>query len=132
MGEFLRRCSGSAARRVDRIPHFGLVGLLGFRGGLLTAVVGQFDARITALLAHLSMDQGVDPRDTIPGIGRAAADVIIAETGGGMTRFATAGHSASRIGACPGMNASAGVSTPGRTRSPDLGADYFIRPIKAF
>ncbi|MEU6349282.1 hypothetical protein ABZ896_08140 [Streptomyces sp. NPDC047072] len=54
-------------------------------------------------------------------MGCAAADVIIAETGSGMTRFTTVGHLASRIGACPGMNAFVGVRTPGRIRSPRPG-----------
>jgi len=58
----------------------------------LTAVVEHLDARIAALLARLSRDQDVDRLDTIPGIGRAAAQIIIAETGGDMAQFATAGH----------------------------------------
>ncbi|MDX3620033.1 IS110 family transposase [Streptomyces europaeiscabiei] len=83
----------------------------------LTAVVEHLDARIAALLARLSRDQDVDRLDTIPGIGRAAAQIIIAETGGDMAQFATAGHLASWIGVCPGMNESAGVNKSGRTRS---------------
>jgi transposase len=51
-----------------------------------------------------------------PGIGPAAAQIIIAETGGDMARFATPGHLASWIGVCPGMNESAGVTKSGRTR----------------
>ncbi|MET7766197.1 IS110 family transposase [Streptomyces sp. NPDC005393] len=54
--------------------------------------------------------------DTIPGIGPAAAQIIIAETGGDMARFATPGHLASWIEVCPGMNESAGVTKSGRTR----------------
>ncbi|MEU6541553.1 IS110 family transposase [Streptomyces sp. NPDC047000] len=81
----------------------------------LTAVVEHLDARIAALLACLSRDQDVDRLDAIPGIGRAAARIIIAETGGDMAQFATAGHLASWIGVCPGMNESAGVNKSGRT-----------------
>nr|WP_159393893.1 transposase [Streptomyces sp. NRRL F-5755] len=54
--------------------------------------------------------------DTIPGMGPAAAQIIIAETGGDMAQFATAGHLASWTGVCPGMNESAGVARSGRTR----------------
>jgi transposase len=45
---------------------------------------------------------------TIPGVGRQAAEVIVAEIGADMTRFATPGHLASWAGLCPGHNESAG------------------------
>ena len=45
---------------------------------------------------------------TIPGIGPMTADVVIAETGGDMSRFASAAHLASWAGTAPGMNESAG------------------------
>ena len=45
---------------------------------------------------------------TIPGVGQATAEVIIAETGGDMTRFRTAAHLASWAGVCPGHHESAG------------------------
>jgi transposase len=47
---------------------------------------------------------------------RRAAEVIIAETGGDMTAFATAGHLASWAGVCPGNDESAGKRRSGRTR----------------
>jgi transposase len=53
---------------------------------------------------------------TIPGISRLTADVIIAETGGDMTVFPTAGHLASWAGTTPGHNESAGRSNSTRTR----------------
>ncbi|MFG2130676.1 transposase [Streptomyces sp. NPDC048751] len=43
----------------------------------------------------------LDLLDTIPGINRAVAEVIIAETGGDMSRFPSARHLASWAGACP-------------------------------
>jgi transposase len=52
---------------------------------------------------------------TIPGVGRQAAEVIVAEIGADMTRFATAGHLASWSGLCPGNNESAGKRRTGRT-----------------
>jgi len=52
---------------------------------------------------------------TIPGIQSRAAEVLIAETGGDMTRFPTAGHLASWAGVCPGNDESAGKRRSGRT-----------------
>jgi transposase len=52
---------------------------------------------------------------TIPGVGRQAAEVIVAEIGADMTRFATAGHLASWAGLCPGNDESAGKRRSGRT-----------------
>jgi hypothetical protein len=45
--------------------------------------------------------------------------MIIAETGGDMSRFATANHLASWAGMCPGNNESAGKQHSGRTRPGD-------------
>ncbi|MFD9336656.1 transposase [Streptomyces sp. NPDC060028] len=73
-----------------------------------------FDARIAILLTERERDP--DLLDTIPGGGHLAAEVILAETGGDMTPFATAQHLASRIGVCPGQNESARVNTSGRNR----------------
>jgi transposase len=52
----------------------------------------------------------------IPGISTLVADVIIAETGGDMARFPTAGHLASWAGTCPGSDESAGRIKSTRTR----------------
>ena len=46
--------------------------------------------------------------DTIPGVDRIGAISIVAETGGDMKRFATAGHLCSWGAMCPGQNESAG------------------------
>ncbi|WP_131748953.1 IS110 family transposase [Frankia sp. Cppng1_Ct_nod] len=81
----------------------------------LRGIVAAFDARVTAMLTDHQQD--LDNLDTIPGIGRLAAEIIIAETGGDMAPFATAGHLASWIGVCPGQNESAGVNKSGRTRA---------------
>lgn len=54
--------------------------------------------------------------ETIPGIGRATAEVVLAETGGDMAHFPTAHHLASWVGLCPGNNESAGKRRTGRTR----------------
>ncbi|MGQ9825916.1 MAG: IS110 family transposase [Desulfotomaculales bacterium] len=58
-------------------------------------------------LAHL---------DTIPGVGRRTAEMIVAEIGLDMERFPTAGHLASWAGMCPGNNESAGKRKSSKTR----------------
>lgn len=80
----------------------------------LDALIAQLDARI----AELTRDRDGDllRLDTIPGIGLRAAEIILAETGGDMAQFATAGHLASWVGVCPGVNESAGVNKSGKTR----------------
>ncbi len=53
---------------------------------------------------------------SIPGIGVATADVVVAETGTDMSRFPTAKHLASWAGTTPGHNESAGKTKSSRTR----------------
>jgi transposase len=59
---------------------------------------------------------------SIPGISRTVADVVIAETGGDLTRFPTAEHLTSWAGVCPGSHESAGrvKSTKTRAGNPHL------------
>jgi transposase len=64
----------------------------------------------------------IDRLDTIPGGGRRIAEVLLAEIGTDLTRFATAGQLASwaaRSGGdgCPGTNESAGKRRSGKTRT---------------
>jgi transposase len=65
----------------------------------LDVLVAEAAAPFAALIARLV---------TIPGIGQRTAQVIIAETGGDMTRFATAARLAAWAGLAPGDNESAG------------------------
>jgi transposase len=53
---------------------------------------------------------------TIPGVAERTSQVIIAELGPDMARFASDRHAASWSGICPGNNESAGKRGPGRTR----------------
>lgn len=78
------------------------------------AVIAMLDARIAMLLSD--HDEDLRNLDSIPGVGRRAAEIIIAETGGDMAPFATAANLASWIGVCPGLNESAGVRKSGRIR----------------
>jgi transposase len=59
---------------------------------------------------------------TIPGIGQRTAEVIIGETGGDMTRFATAARLTAWAGLAPGDNESAGKrkKAPARNGNPHL------------
>ena len=94
---------------------------------LCRLMLDQIDS-ITASIARLDdqIDAAMAPfRDTlahlvtIPGVGTRIAQVIIAETGGDMIRFATPEDLASWAGMCPGNNESAGKHFSGRTRHGD-------------
>jgi transposase len=75
------------------------------------AVVGeQIAARLAPFEAQIMV------LDSIPGIGRWSAEVILAEIGPDMERFPTAGHLASWAGMCPGHDESAGKRRSGKTR----------------
>jgi transposase len=54
--------------------------------------------------------------DTIPGVARATAEIIVAEIGTDMSRFPTANHLAAWAGVAPGNNESGGKRRSGRTR----------------
>lgn len=54
--------------------------------------------------------------DSIPGIGRQTAQVLLAEIGWDMSRFPSDKHLASWAGMCPGNNESAGKRRNGKTR----------------
>lgn len=54
--------------------------------------------------------------DSIPGVGRQTAEVLLAEMGWDMSRFPTDKNLASWAGMCPGNNESAGKRRNGKTR----------------
>jgi transposase len=72
----------------------------------LDADIAELDERIEELIVPFA--QAVARLDDIPGIGRIAAAVIIAEAGTDMTRFPTAGHLVSWARFAPGVKESAG------------------------
>jgi transposase len=80
----------------------------------LQTSIDALDTQIDTELAGLREVR--ERLDTIPGIGRRAAEVIIAETGADMSRFATAAHLSSWAGMCPGNNESAGKHRSTHTR----------------
>ena len=106
---------------------------------LTRAVVGRFTAHHAFLITeHLSQldyleeamervsaeiaqrlqaeHDAIDLLDTVPGIGRRAAEIIIAEIGTDLARFPSAKHLASWAGMCPGNAESGGKRLSGKTR----------------
>jgi len=65
---------------------------------------------------------------SIPGVGRRTAEVLVAEIGVDLTRFPTARHLASWAGLCPGNDESAGKRRSGRTRK---GSPWVRTPLVA-
>ena len=63
----------------------------------------------------LSWSAAVALLDTIPGVARATAELILAEIGIDMNRFPSAAHLARWARVCPGNNESAGKHFSGRT-----------------
>ncbi|MGH8475964.1 MAG: IS110 family transposase [Methylococcales bacterium] len=61
-------------------------------------------------------EEDVKLLDSIPGIGRRIAEVLLAEIGWDMSRFASERNLASWAGMCPGNNESAGKRRNGKTR----------------
>lgn len=87
-----------------------LLAHLDFLDMSIDALSGEIDERLRPFAPSLGLLQ------TIPGVGKRSAEVIIAETGGDMSRFPTAGHLASWAGLCPGNNQSGGKRLGGKVR----------------
>jgi transposase len=81
--------------------------------GMVDSLDGEIDRVMAPFTEHLTRLQ------TIPGVGKRTAEVIIAEIGVDMTRFPTAGHLASWAGMCPGNHESAHKRKSGHARKGD-------------
>jgi len=77
---------------------------------LVSTMLAHIDA-LDATLAELSdkireqmrpFEDALERLDTIPGVGRRIAEIVVAELGTDLGRFPTAGHLASWAGLCPG------------------------------
>ena len=93
----------------------------GLQCRLMLRRIDQIDTIIDELNEQIGQQmapfrRAIEHLDTIPGVGTRVAEVIIAETGGDMTRFPTAADLSSWAGLCPGNNESAGRHFSGRTR----------------
>ena len=115
------------ARMRPKIPQLvqALTGNFGEHHAFLCRIhlerIDQLSAAILELSTRIEQEMRpfahqLEQLQTIPGVGAATAEVIIAETGGDMTRFRTAGHLASWAGLCPGHHESAGKRKSGKTR----------------
>ena len=84
----------------------------------------ELDARIDRVSQEIAerlhpFDEALERLDAIPGVGRRAAEVILAEIGTDMSRFPSAAHLAAWSGLAPGNNESAGKRKSGKTRQGD-------------
>jgi transposase len=97
-----------------RTHHAFLVGQLLRHLDYLDEAIGTLSTEIEGRLGPFS--EPLSRLDSIPGINRRTAEVIIAEVGVDMSAFPTAAHLASWAALCPGNNESAGKHKSGKTR----------------
>lgn len=71
---------------------------------------GQIAARLTECEEEIAL------LDTVPGLSRRSAEVLVAEIGTDLSRFPSAAHLASWAGMCPGNHQSGGKRLSGKTR----------------
>lgn len=80
----------------------------------LDETIGRFDEQIKEYC--VPFEEAVTLLDTVPGIARTAAEIIVSEIGTDMSRFPSADHLASWAGVAPGNNESGGKRYSGKTR----------------
>lgn len=85
----------------------------------ITGAILDVDTRIAEEIESWGFGDLLARLDTIPGIDVRLGQILIAETGGDMSRFPTPGHLSSWAGLCPGNNESAGKHKSTKTRKGD-------------
>jgi transposase len=97
-----------------RPHHAFLIGQILTKIDFLEEAIAHLSEEIDRQLAPFAAT--VDRLTTIPGWGRRTATTVFVETGGDMTRFASAARLCSWGAMCPGLNESAGKRRRGTTR----------------
>jgi transposase len=80
----------------------------------LDAIIARVGEEIAARVRPV--EAAIAQVDTVTGIGRRTAEVLVAEVGTDLRRFPSAGHLCSWAGLCPGNRESAGKRLSGKTR----------------
>jgi transposase len=80
----------------------------------LEETIARFDHEIEEYCRPF--EEAVVLLDTIPGVARSTAEILVSEIGIDMSRFPTADHLAAWAGVAPGNNESAGKRRSGKTR----------------
>ena len=92
----------------------------------LEAEIEELDAEVARRLSPF--ETTVAALDTIHGVGRRTAQVIVAEVGTDLKQFPTPGHLASWAGACPGNK----QSGDRRQRAPTREGNRWLKPAPRF
>jgi len=98
--------------RVQTHHRFVLIELLG-QIDSLDETIQRFNEQIEEYCRPF--EEAVVLLDTIPGVGRETAEIVVSEIGTDMSRFPTAEHLASWAGVAPGNHESAGKRYSGKT-----------------
>jgi transposase len=97
-----------------RDHHAFLTGQILAKIDFLEETIATCSTRIAELLRPFQAT--LERLMTIPGVKRLTAEVVVAETGGDMSRFPSDGHLCSWAAICPGQEESAGKRRTGQTR----------------